>query len=183
EHFGADLVMRPSEIIADECVAQLTSPLLLRFLRHVRRQTDGWADDVIHRLRNASGKRSPATWEVRIDREQAPAVCRHGVDAAGIHAADAGPPALRLGDLLRDPHDRNGRVEATVLLALRDGRETLLPDDDWTLAEGDELLFAGKETARRFVRIGLHDRGVLDYLVTGREPGRQWPWQRSGRTT
>ncbi len=182
EHFGADLVMRPSEIIADECVALLRSPLLLRFLRHVRRQTDGWADGVIHRLRDASGKRSPATWELRIDRAQAPAVCEHGLDAAGAPDADTSRRALRLGDLLRDPHDRNTRIEATALLALRDGDETLLPNDDWTLAEGDELLLAGREAARRFLAIGLHDRGVLDYLVTGREPGPQWPWQRSGRT-
>jgi len=164
-HFRADLVMRPSEIIADECVALLTSPLLLRFLDHVRRQTDAWADQVIHRLREASGKESPASWEVRIDREQAPAVC-----------ASAGAP--RLGDLLRAPRDRSSRIAATALLALRAGRETLLPTDDWTLAEGDELLFAGAEAARRYVEIGLHDPGVLDYLVTGREPGRQWPWRR-----
>ncbi|RIK99258.1 MAG: potassium transporter TrkA [Burkholderiales bacterium] len=173
EHFRADLVMRPSEIIADECVALLTSPLLLRFLGHVRRQTDGWADEVIHRLRDASGKESPLTWELRIDRDRAPAVCARGVDAS------AAP--LRLGDLLRSPRDRNARIEASVLLALRAGRETLLPTDDWKLAEGDELLFGGTEAARRHVEIGLYDPGVLDYLVTGREPGRQWPWQRSRR--
>lgn len=169
EHFRADLVMRPSEIVADECVALLMSPLLLRFLGHVRRQTDAWADEVIHRLRDASGKDSPATWEVRIDREQAPAVCGRG-------GADV--PALRLGDLLRDPHDRGLRIRAAALLALRDGRETLLPGDDWRLAEGDELLFAGSEAARRRIDIGLRDRSMLDYLVTGREPARPWPWQR-----
>lgn len=181
EHSGADLVMRPSEIIADECVALLTSPLLLRFLRQVRRQTDEWADDVIRRLRDTSGTKSPATWELRIDREQAPAVCRHDIDSDDARSADAGARTLRLGDLLRDPHDRRTRVQAMTLLALRDGRETLLPGDDWTLAQGDELLLAGSEAARRFMTIGLHDRGVLDYLVTGREPGRQWPWRRSGR--
>jgi len=178
EHFRADLVMRPSEIIADECVALLTSPLLLRFLSHVRRQTDAWADQVIHRLRDASGKESPATWEVRIDRENAPAICARGIgDGRGRESAPA-PSALRLGDLLRAPHDRSSRIAATALLALRAGRETLLPTDDWKLAEGDELLFAGTEAARRYVEIGLNDPGVLDYLVTGREPGRQWPWRR-----
>ncbi|MCO5099323.1 MAG: potassium channel family protein [Burkholderiaceae bacterium] len=197
ENFRADLVMRPSEIVADECVALLTSPLLVRFLGQVRRQTDAWADRVIHRLRDTSGKQAPATWEVRIDREQAPALCEHGVappaPASRKSAGDGdGPsrptrddsatrPPLRLGDLLRDPHDRSRRIEATALLVLRSGRETLLPTDDWKLAEADELLFAGREAARRFIEIGLHDRGVLDYLVTGREPGRHWPWQRSRR--
>ncbi|MCD6680599.1 MAG: potassium channel family protein [Burkholderiaceae bacterium] len=182
EHFRADLVMRPSEIIADECVALLTSPLLLRFLGHVRRQADGWADRVIHRLREASGKDSPATWEVHIDREHAPAVCAHGGGSVPGGESAATPSALRLGDLLRAPQDRSARTAATALLALRAGRETLLPPDDWRLAEGDELLFAGTEAARRYVDIALNDPGVLDYLVTGREPGRQWPWRRSRRT-
>ncbi len=189
EHFRADLLMRPSEIIADECVALLTSPLLVRFLGHVRRQTDAWADQVIHRLREASGKQAPATWEIRIDREQAPAVCEHGVPAGGGWRRQSSRPrsdpparALRLGDLLRDPHDRSRRIEATALLVLRAGRETLLPTDDWKLAEADELLFAGRDAARRFIEIGLHDPGMLDYLVTGREPGRQWPWQKSAAT-
>ncbi len=173
EHFHADLVMRPSEIIADECVALLTSPLLLRFLGHVRRQTDAWADEVIHRLRDASGRDSPTTWEVRIDREHAPAVCERG----GANTA-----ALRLGDLLRDPHDRSERVQAVALLALRAGRENLLPGDDWTPSEGDELLFAGTAAARRYIDIGLHDRGVLDYLASGREPRRRWFRQRGSDT-
>lgn len=207
DHFGADLVMRPSEIIADECVALLTSPLLLRFLRHVRRQTDAWADEVIHRLRGASGRLSPATWEIRIDREQAPAVCERGAGPGARAGAGAGAGAapgadaragaspdasaeadsnisrsgVRLGDLLRDPHDRGSRIEAVALLVLRADRETLLPTDAWTLAEGDELLFAGSDAAHRCMAIGLQDDGVLDHLVTGREPRRPWPWQRSGR--
>lgn len=187
DHFGADLVMRPSEIIADECVALLTSPLLLRFLRHVRRQTDAWADEVIHRLRDASGRLSPDTWEIRIDREQAPALCerRAAADSDAVASTDAdagiGLPGrgVRIGDLLRDPQDRSARIGAVALLALRADRETLLPADDWTPAEGDELLFAGSEAARRRMTIGLQDRSVLDYLVTGRATRRPWPWQRS----
>jgi len=90
---------------------------------------------------------------------------------------------VRLGDLLRDPQDRGSRIGAVALLALRAGRETLLPTDDWMLAEGDELLFAGSETARRRMTIGMQDRDVLDYLVTGRAARRPWPWQRSRRAT
>ncbi len=166
--FGADLVMTPSEIIADECVARLTSPLLLRFLRHVRRQTDAWADEVIHRLRKASGRPSPSTWELRLDAEQAPALCGRDAQRA------PGPIAVRLRDLLRDAGDRTTDGEAIALLALRAGHETLLPGPDWTLAEGDEILFAGSERARRAVSIALHDAAVLESLVTGREPQRRF---------
>jgi len=163
-HFRADLVMRPSEIVADECVARLTSPLLLRFLNTVRRERDAWADEVIHQLRKRSGTRTPTTWNVRLDDEQAPAVVER---IAGLD----GP--VTMGDLLREPDDRHARVEALALLVLRDGRETLLPNDDLALDEGDEILFAGRGRARRHMAITLHNPRVLHYLCTGRELPRR----------
>lgn len=163
DHFRADLVMRPSEIVADECVALLTSPLLLRFLNTVRRERDAWADEVIHQLRKRSGSRAPSTWSVRLDAAQAPAA------AARI---EAGQRPLTLGDLMRDPDDRRQKVEALALLALRNGQETLLPNDDFVLAAGDELLFAGRSRAQRRMTITLNNPRTLHYLCTGREAPR-----------
>ncbi|MCL4185812.1 MAG: NAD-binding protein, partial [Burkholderiaceae bacterium] len=138
--FRADLVMRPSEIVADECVARLTSPLLLRFLNAVRRERDSWADEVIHQLRKRGGTRAPATWSVKLDDAQAPAVIER--------LADTDRP-LTIGDLLRDPDERQEKLPALALLVLRDGRETLLPGEDFALAGGDEILFAGRSRASR----------------------------------
>ena len=164
DHFRADLAMRPSEIVADECVALLTSPLLLRFLNTVRRENDAWADEVIHQLRKRSGTRTPATWSVRIDASQAPAVVER--------LADVERP-LTIGDLLRDPDDRQQKLPALALLVLRDGRETLLPNDDFALGDGDELLFAGRSRGRRRMTITLHNPRVLHYACTGREAPRR----------
>ncbi len=160
DHFHADLVMRPSEIVADECVALLTSPLLLRFLNTVRRERDAWADEVIHQLRKRSGNRSPTTWSLRLDAVQAPA-------AAGRITAGRSAPAV--GDLLRDPGDRRQKLEALALLVLRNGQETLLPGDDFVLAAGDELLFAGRSRAQRRMMAALNNPRTLHYLCTGRE--------------
>src|SRR5690606_2019382 len=160
-------VMRPSEIVADECVALLTSPLLLRFLRTVRRERDAWADEVIHQLRKRSGTRTPATWSVRVDGGQAPALLER---LAGLDRP------FTLGELLRDPDDRQDTLEALALLVVRNGRETLLPRDDFALADGDEILFAGRGRARRRMTVTLNNRRVLYYVCTGREPPRRWPW-------
>ncbi len=163
----ADLVMRASEIIADECVALLTSPLLVRFLQTVRRETDAWGDEVIHQLRKRCGRPTPSIWEMRVDPAQAPAPCER--------IAQGHP--VPLVDVLRDPADRTQPVEAMALLALRNGQQTLLPGNDWQLAEGDEILFAGGERARRTVEVTLHNPNVLEYLCTGREPERTLPWR------
>ena len=160
DHFPADLVMRPSEIVADECVALLTSPLLLRFLNTVRRERDAWADEVIHQLRKRCGTRSPTTWSVRLAAGEAPAIVEY-------MAGSARP--FTIGDLLRDPDDRQQELEALALLVLRNGRETLLPNDDFALAESDELLFAGRSRGRRRMAITLHNPRVLHYVCTGRE--------------
>ncbi|HLS55565.1 MAG TPA: NAD-binding protein [Zeimonas sp.] len=167
QNFRADLVMRPSEIVADECVALLTSPLLLRFLRTVRRERDAWADEVIHQLRKRSGTRTPSTWSVRVDREQAPALLER---LAGLDRP------LTLGELLRDPDDRHDTLEALALLVLRNGRETLLPRDDFALARDDEILFAGRGRARRRMTVTMNNPRALYYVCTGREPPRRWQW-------
>ena len=53
--FDADIKMVSSEIIANQCMALIHSPLLAPFLEVVRRETDAWADQVIARL-DAGGR-------------------------------------------------------------------------------------------------------------------------------
>jgi voltage-gated potassium channel len=161
--FRADMVMKPSEIIADECVALLTTPLLDRFLSYVRRQDDAWADEVIHQLRKRVGTRSPRAWTIDLAGEEAVAV------QARLRVAERGPV---LGDLLRDPRNRQQRLPALALMLVRDGRQLLLPNDDTPLGANDRILFAGRPEARRRMGVALADDTVLDYLCTGRDaPG------------
>ncbi len=67
-----------------------------------------------------------------------------------------------------------------ALLLLRNGRETLLPNDDFALADGDELLFAGRSRGRRRMTITLHNPRVLHYVCTGLEAPRG-VWREVGR--
>jgi voltage-gated potassium channel len=163
DNFPGHLVMQPSEIVADECVALLTTPLLARFLSRVRSQTDGWADEAIHQLRKRVGTRSPRAWTLRIDAEETPAACRM--------LEESGQPLL-LGDLLRAPGERDARIEARALMILREGRELLLPGDDTALQVGDRILLAGRSAARRQLNVTACDANVLRYACTGQDtPG------------
>jgi Trk K+ transport system NAD-binding subunit len=172
DRIRANLVMRPSEIVAEEAIARLTTPLLDRFLEEVRRQSDAWADEVIHQLRKRIGTRSPRTWSFRVDAAQAPA----------LHAAiGAARRPVTLHDLLRHPQDREERIAARALLVLRSGRQFLLPTDDFELATGDRVLMAGRSRARRELESALGNVNVLEYLRTGRDLPGGWIWRRLTR--
>ncbi|MEZ5445632.1 MAG: potassium channel family protein [Gammaproteobacteria bacterium] len=172
EAFDADLVMQPSEIIARACLAQLTTPLLTRFLQHVKRQRDHWADNVILRLRDRIGEATPLTWDVRVDTAEAEAI------VPGLRSQ---PASVRLDDLLHDPRHRRESLHCEALLLLRAGKETVLPAHETTLLEGDQLLFAGSAGARRLQRMILQDANVLSYVQTGRDVPGGWVWRWLGR--
>lgn len=167
ERIRADLVLRPSEIIAEEALALLSTPLLGHFLDEVRRQTDGWADEVIHQLRDRMGTRAPKIWTVTLDPREAPALAL---------AWRGGVRPLVLGELMRDPGRREQPLEARALMLLRDGQRTMLPGDEMLLQPGDRILFAGRGDARRRLALTLADVNALEYLRTGRDlpGGRIW---------
>ena len=174
ERIRADIVMRPSEIVAEEALARLTTPLLDRFLDAVRAQSDAWADEVIHQLRERIGTRAPKAWAVTIDAAGAPAVA----DCI----ARGGRP-LALGELTRDPLERSEPLPARALLVLRAGRQTVMPPDDFELAAGDRILFAGRGDARRRMASTLANANTLEYLRTGRDAPGGWVWKKLAERT
>jgi len=168
---GADLTMVPSEIVAHECLAILTAPLLSRFLAIVRGKDDAWADEVIERLRECVGDEIPATWSVRIDAAGAPAV----------HAALVRERVpVTVGLLMTDPSDRTARMPCRALLLRRGAAERLLPGDDDPVQPGDEILFAGAPQAASRQSLALGNANALLYLRTGEDPAGGWLWARLG---
>ena len=65
-----------------------------------------------------------------------------------------------------------------TLLVLRDGEAFLAPDDDFVLAPGDDLLFAGWAAARRALGTILFVDAVREYVVTGRRVPTSWIWRK-----
>jgi Trk K+ transport system NAD-binding subunit len=162
-----DALLVPTELIAHEVYAQLSTPLLWRFLREMPALGDAWAKALVDRLTAVCGTRLQGLWKVRLTSQEAPAL--GGWLASG---------AACLGTLLRNPEDRDEPLHAVTLLVLR-GREAILaPDDDFVLRPGDELLVAGWPAARRALETILVVDGVLEYLVTGRRVPSSWIWRR-----
>lgn len=162
-----DALLVPSELIAHEVYAQLSTPLLWRFVREMPERGDAWAAGVVDRLTAVCGTRLQAMWKVRLTRREAPALEQR---LAG--------GSLRLGDLLRNPENRDEPLSAVTLVVLRDGESTLAPDDDFVLRAGDELLLAGRPSARRALGTALFVESVLEYVVSGRRVPSSWIWRK-----
>ena len=97
-----DALLVPAEVVAHEVYAQLSTPLLWRFLREMPARGDDWADSVIGRLTDLCGKHLQSLWKVRLSAAEAPALQRRlrpGTAAAGRPAAQSRrprrPPARR----------------------------------------------------------------------------------------
>ncbi|TQN44172.1 Trk K+ transport system NAD-binding subunit [Blastococcus colisei] len=162
-----DALLVPTEVIAHEVYAQLSTPLLWRFLRELPAKGDAWAAGIVDRLTGLCGSQLQTLWKVRLTAQEAPTL------GPWLASGEA-----RLGQLLRNPENRDEPLHTTVLLALRGRDATLAPDDDFVLRPGDELLFAGWAAARRALDTILVVDGVLEYVVTGRRVPSSWIWRK-----
>ena len=160
----------PTEVVAHEVYAQISTPLLWRFIQEMPGQGDQWAAELIQRLRHNCGRALPALWKLTLNAVQAPAL--------GAYLADG---RVRLGDLLRSPEDRDRRLRAVPLLLLRGTDSILTPDGDTVLAADDELLFAGQGSERRELESTLVVDSTAAYVLFDRHIPSSWIWRKLTR--
>ena len=122
EAMQVDALLVPTEVVAHEVYAQISTPLLWRFIQGMPAEGDEWAADLIERLRHNCGRRAARAVEDQAGPAQAPASRGRLADGAVL-----------LGDLLRSPEDRERRLEVVPLLLLRGGDAILTPGDDTVL--------------------------------------------------
>jgi Trk K+ transport system NAD-binding subunit len=169
---GANMTMVPSQIVANQCVAALRTPLLAEFLDTVRCKDDWWAYSLSERLRSLLGVESPRFWSFTLNADDAPGL---------IEVMDRAPRPVAIGDLLRDPQRRDGRLAGVTLMVVRTGVTIELPDDDFELAQGDQLLFAGRSVAEEAQRIMRGNATIATYVLDGRTEAEGLVWRSIGR--
>jgi voltage-gated potassium channel len=167
---GVDSLLVPTEVVAHEVYAQLSTPLLWRFLQEMPAKGDEWAARLIGRLTQQCGRHLQALWKVLLTEDDAPALRRW------LAGGDA-----TLGDLMRSPENRDQQLHAVVLLVLRDNEGVLTPDDTFVLAPGDQLLLAGWPAARRALDATMVVDSTMEYVLFGRYVPSGWMWRRLAR--
>ena len=164
-----DFALVPAEVVAREVLADMTSPLLYRFLESLPGCDDAWSTEVTRRLVHTGGERMPAIWRVTLDRVQAPAVLAWLAEGR----------SLSVGALLGSRGKGQGRV--VLLMRLRGGEQMLAPGNFVDLAAGDELLLAAHGEARRALMAILASEAARDRALLGIDRPAGWVWQRLAR--
>lgn len=164
--FRPDFGMVHTRVVAQECISILTTPLLARFLGAVRGADESWNKNVSTRLACICEGLVPEVWDVEIEEHVAPPV----------HKALMNHLPISVGQLMRDNADREVVLPAVVVMIVREGESFLLPDDEFRLKAGDELLIVGQHAARSALHLTLQNANALDYILTGRDRrgGRLW---------
>jgi voltage-gated potassium channel len=162
-----DALLVVNEVVAHEVFAQLSTPLLWRFLQELPARGDAWAAALLARMVDHCGQELPLLWKIRFTADEAPALTGW---------LDAGHAPL--GALLCDPDNRDERLPVVPLMVLRDGDSVLAPDDDFELAPQDELLICGEAGARRALGMTLIIDATREYVLTGRHVPASWMWRR-----
>jgi voltage-gated potassium channel len=157
----------PTEVVAHEVFAQLSTPLLWRFLQEVPAKGDAWAAHLLDRMVGHCGQELPVLWKVRCTPCETPALTDWLYSGRAL-----------LGDLLRDPDDRDRQLPVVTMMVLRDDECVLAPDDDFVLGPEDELLLSGLAGARRALGMTLVIDATREYVVTGRYVPASWAWRR-----
>ena len=172
--FESDFEMVSTRVVAEECLAIITTPLLSQFVREVRRRPEGWCADLAAHLQTLGEGRVPEVWGLTVDAD----------GAAAVHASLARGEQVQLRHLLRDSADRDDDLAVLALMLAREGELDPLPGPDTLLRVGDRLLFAGDERAARRQQLTAENLNALDYVRFGHELSSGWLWRRltgSGR--
>ena len=110
-------------------------------------------------------------WSVTLNISEAPTFYRLLMDGGQV----------LLGDLVRDPAERDAQLACVPLYLRRDMGTIALPDHALQLKPGDHVLFAGRSAARERQRPMLFNPNIRDYVLTGVDRPAGWVWRRPQR--
>jgi Trk K+ transport system NAD-binding subunit len=163
-----DIIMQPSRLIADHIRVLTTIPLLVDFIVLAKMEDETWASDFfIKHLSNIISDISPEIWEVKLNKEEAPALSQFFADKKTI----------LFKHLLHDPIDHKKSFGYIPLLLIRSGRKILLPDENFVLRYDDHILCCGNHKSCFLLDRILHDSYILSYNISGKTPSQGYVWK------
>ena len=165
-----DSLLVPTEVVAHEVYAQLSTPLLWRFLQDMPAMGNEWAAKVLGQITVHCGRHLQELWKIKLTTADAPAL------VTWLESGDG-----RLGDLVRSPDDRSEHLRVVPLLLQQGDQAILTPDHDTILGPGDEVLFAGRSGERRLLENTLFDESVAMYVLYDRHVPASWVWRKMAR--
>ncbi|MEZ5730039.1 MAG: NAD-binding protein [Burkholderiaceae bacterium] len=165
----ADLRFVQADLVVHECLQELKTPMLGRFLLRARSEGGAFAARAIERISDSVGTGSPRAWTFHCD------VMQPGIFGAFFQNPGESLP-LRL--LCRDVSAPDHALRVTPLMVERRAETLLLPGPEVELKPGDRVLFVGDDFARRVQQRYLMEPGAIEWVRSGVEPPRSWVFRR-----
>ena len=153
----ADLILQSSLTTARRILKHLISPQIQILIDYLGEQGETITQQVVGRLNMAIGEKQPHLWRVNLCDDEAIATVEY-LKKGG---------QLRLGELLRDPYNLEGKLSCIPLAIERGDRRIMLPADNEPILECDEILLCGTENSETMLAATLNNVYTLNYLITG----------------
>ena len=155
-----DMVMQPTLVTARRILFLLIAPLLKSFFKYLLQNEPGRKEEmeaVIKTLEERIGDKMPHLITVHFTRERSHAV---------MQCLDAGKPVL-LGDIIKHPDNIDKQLDLVVFVVKSGDQIIVLPNEDYKIKEGDQLLFCGTALAGRLFNATLNNEYKLFYVQNG----------------
>ena len=168
---GIDSVFTPTELVAQESLARVITPLFWSFVEYAVTQPEEFAERVLMNLTNRCG-------DVAKDR-------------AIIDLSAAGSPALHrwllhdeltIGQLLANPDNRDSKLPLVALMLIRNGEHIYAPDDTMTVTPDDQVLVVGHHWGLEALVQTQFSDASAEYIATGVQVPETWVWRRLNRS-
>lgn len=157
---NVDMIMQPTLVTARRILFLLIAPLLKTLFHYLLDKKPGRKDEMkrlIERLQNTVGNKTPHLITIDFTRQNSKAV---------MQWLDQGKEVI-LGDLLRNPDNRDKKLDMVPFVIMSGDKIVILPGDEYKINEGDQLLFCGTELAGRLFNASLKNEYKLFYIQTG----------------
>lgn len=161
-----DVVMQPSQTLMGRIMPQITTPLLVEFLRGAQHKRAEWANVLVSRLCAVTNDHVPEVWDQTLD-----------ASLPMLHQVLTGGHPVTISQLLWDPRTAQPVRDCLVLLLRQGGKDSLLPDGDRTLAPNDRLLLCGTARARGRLRILWSHPSLVHLMLFGRPHEQSLVWR------
>ncbi|AUM11607.1 potassium channel family protein [Ketobacter alkanivorans] len=163
-----NMIMDPNMIIAQRIMVLIKTPLLMRFLEEIKQHDEDWCEKLVCHFDVLVRDHPLDSWSIRIDRETTPAIyetLRFGVP-------------VKIQNLSTHPQSRGVQLPAMALMVMRAGEVHLLPEQDFCLRIGDEILFCGQSRVLNQMLWTVCNTNVLRYVISGQDEASGYLWQR-----
>ena len=167
-----DSVFTPTELIAQESLARVVTPLFWSFIEYAVRQPEEFSLRLLDRLASRCHNRGKDRSVIEFSQAKAPALYRWLMH-----------DSLTVGDVLSSPDDRNEALPLVALMLIRNGEHIYAPKDSMTITPDDQLLVVGQSNGIDALTETLFSDSSAEYIATGRRVPDTWIWRMMSRSS